>query len=60
MAKKQKQTEKYLFTVGGNLSDGSRFEAGEEVSSTITADDFIALTETGAIKTVETVETVEE
>lgn len=56
MAKKQKPTEKYLFTVGGNLSDGSRFEAGEDVPATVSESDLAALIAMGAVETVEAVE----
>jgi hypothetical protein len=43
--KKQAKPKKKVmrFTVGGNLTDGSRFEAGEEVPANLTAKEKKAL-----------------
>ena len=49
MKKKDKQ---YIYTVGGNLADGTRFEAGDEVGD-IPAADLKALIEMDAVKEAE-------
>jgi hypothetical protein len=47
--KKEKQKLKAIFTRGGNLSDGRRFEAGAEVPDEIKQKDLEALVEMDAV-----------
>lgn len=52
MAKKKQEQAKYKFTVGGNLADGRRFEAGEDVPEGLSDKEMAALEELGAIEKV--------
>lgn len=47
--KKKKAAKELVFTVGVNLADGSRFEAGDDVPSDLSAKEIEALREMNAV-----------
>ncbi len=52
MAKKKDESKAFVFTTGCNLSDGERFEAGENVPADISDKDKAALIRMNAIAEV--------
>ena len=52
MAKKKDEQKPMVFTTGCNLSDGERFEAGENVPADISDKDKTALIQMNAIAEV--------